>query len=256
MPVRSWEDCRIAAIIHLGLDAVHPRCMAADGAAADLATKTMLGYGELSKRLGQRSDVASIAYRTPHPPHRVQELRLMYLLPCPQCQHANEVSAARAGDAICCDGCKQSIAVPKLGQLRSLDPVGTDTPAGDAPTARRETPIVFPILAFLAIALTMIAGYSALRYSFTDVYASNQKHLEVVATMYPTMSAADLVGEMENMEKRDIEEVGEHSYVKVVRDAQSWFRTAIGSAIAAVVAVAGAVWVIRRGAADPSASAA
>ena len=54
-----------------------------------------------------------------------------YLLPCPDCDYENPVTARNAGTSVSCSKCRSVIVVPKLGELRqfAVDEETEPTPA-------------------------------------------------------------------------------------------------------------------------------
>src|SRR5262245_43414249 len=80
---------------------------------------------------------------------------MKYLLACPSCGAKNPVETGQAGQSIRCS-CGNTIEVPSIRAMRSLEPQGEDVPVGPRWSTRQG--LVFLGLAITAAALVLGAS--------------------------------------------------------------------------------------------------
>ena len=51
-----------------------------------------------------------------------------YSLTCPKCQQVNAITTTQAGQDVECAGCKDTIQAPRLGQIKQLPVIDSDSP--------------------------------------------------------------------------------------------------------------------------------
>lgn len=87
-------------------------------------------------------------------------MSLRYLFPCQQCQHKFEVVSKQAGQELVCPDCDTVSEAPKLGILKQLEVVDSDTVAEDAKSGGRSGNAGSwkNILFVSGLALAIIAG--------------------------------------------------------------------------------------------------
>ena len=134
----------------------------------------------------------------------------MYLLPCPHCENEIPVANYQAGDETTCSQCGQSVAIPKLGELRQLPTVEVpSTPGaagesggGDLSPVRRGGFLLFGLI---ALASFLIAVFCGINWFLSETSGSTEQHLESVRTEYGKVPAAQLIREFEDMENLSLE---------------------------------------------------
>ena len=177
----------------------------------------------------------------------------MHRLSCPQCQHPIPVAVSKAGAIVSCPECGAEVAVPKLGELKRL-PLH-DNSAGRSPSGSPSSagsPLPFVLMACIATAAVLGAGYCGLRYVLTDVPMTTEEHLREYKQGYETASPATLIREYEDMEKYGLE-LGEPMLYKSIEQRKSqWGRSTLLCGGVAAVAILGCV-ALSRGRSRPSA---
>lgn len=151
----------------------------------------------------------------------------MHLLPCPQCQTPLPVAPSQAGDRTSCPSCGGEVAIPTLGQLRRLPALepGIDPPPENAPTsvggptAKR---VGFVVLAMIATATLLIAGFAAVRWSLIETPIDSQGHITELREAYKTLTPAELIREYEQMEKYALDLVVPYPYRTVAVEKERW----------------------------------
>lgn len=165
----------------------------------------------------------------------------MYLLPCPECQQAFEVSPSQAGDNIACPSCRASVPIPKLGELRQLP---TSAPAADddhstpasADTSGRQVASV--ILGMVALAGFLIGGYAAIRWYLVKTPITTEIHIANTEEAYLEAPVAQLIREYEAMEEKGLDLPAMYNYKSKAIEKSGWALTAAISAGLAAVAAA------------------
>jgi hypothetical protein len=170
----------------------------------------------------------------------------MYQLPCPQCQTPIPVAPSQAGDRTPCPSCGGEVAIPTLGQLKRL-PV-SETGADEAPqseltstggpTAKR---VGFVVLAMIATATLLIAGFAAIRWSLIETPITSEGHINELREAYKTLTPAELIREYEQMEKYALDMVVPYPYQTVALEKARWGWIASISGAIAGFAVIGAI---------------
>lgn len=164
----------------------------------------------------------------------------MYKLACPHCPESIVVTPARAGGEAPCQACGQNLPVPKLGELRSLPRADVESQDATHAATQRETSLLFPILALIGFGLILAGGFCAIRWAFISISATTDQHIEIITDSYRQMNGSELLGELEDMETRDIQAVGIHTYVKELQIKAGWGRTSlVCSALGAISLIAG-----------------
>jgi ribosomal protein S27E len=119
-------------------------------------------------------------------------MSLRFLLTCPDCQHANEVTTTQAGQEIACTQCQAAMQAPRLGELKQL-PVASDQALPDvAKTNKGGGLFVFGLLLFLlgAGGGTGLYFYGAQKLVPYDV----QQYIEDTSETIDELGINDLVG--------------------------------------------------------------
>lgn len=78
-----------------------------------------------------------------------------FLLPCSNCSEKLTVASFQAGERVTCQ-CGTEMVVPKLGDLRQLEPAGTSAPATKSPGWSQAQGMIFVLGALLIAAGTLI----------------------------------------------------------------------------------------------------
>ncbi len=161
----------------------------------------------------------------------------MPTLSCPACSRPVEVATSRAGSDIQCPACNQTIAVPKLGELRQLE--NEQAAAGNpASSGRIGNRVAFAALLAIAAVAGSIAAYCLIRYATITVPETTEGHIAGIEEMYSQLSAAELVREWQEMEKFTPEATGPYRYQHIATEKSGWLRQGLtASAIAAVAAL-------------------
>lgn len=157
-------------------------------------------------------------------------------LPCPRCGKLIEVATSRAGAETECPHCQQTIAIPKLGELRRIDAAmgnrpaearsGADTAAGRVSAAGAMAGRRFAFVACVAIAAlaAALAVFCLLRYWAITVPGTTESHVAMVETAYVESSAADLVPEWEEIEAYGADIATPYPYQAVAAEKSAWLR--------------------------------
>lgn len=105
-----------------------------------------------------------------------------YLLPCPQCEATQSVSAIQAGEIITCGSCQAEVEVPKLSGIKQLQIVESDAPK---PSSNRSWSHAQGVYFSTGLALLIvggaIAGFLIQRALKRDV--SNEEFEEIVESL-------------------------------------------------------------------------
>ena len=156
----------------------------------------------------------------------------MHLLPCPHCEKALSVSPSKAGEETSCPHCGGSLLIPKLGELKQL-PLDEESSSGDA--ASRSAPAegsslakgVFAVAGLVAAASLLVAAFCGLRWALVEVPATTDDHVSVIRQELAERSAAELVREYEDMEKRGLDLGVPFKYKEIADLKSAWGRNAI-----------------------------
>ncbi len=163
----------------------------------------------------------------------------MPLLPCPHCSHRIEVAVSRAGAEIECPACHQSVAVPKLGELRQLDSSSQKPSPVSASGAALGRRVAFVALLAIAAIASIIAAFGFIRAATITVPETTAGHIAEMSRIYSEVPAAQLVREWQHMETFHPETAAPHSYKLIADEKARWLRQGlIGLAVAAISAVA------------------
>jgi hypothetical protein len=161
----------------------------------------------------------------------------MPTLSCPHCSSPLEVATSRAGSDIQCPACDQTIAVPKLGELRQLENEQAAAPV-PATAGRIGSRIAFAVLLAIAAIAASIAAFCLIRYATITVPETTEGHIASIEEVYPQLSAAELVREWQEMEKFTPEATGPYVYQRIAAEKSGWLQQGlIGLAVAAVAAL-------------------
>tara|TARA_R110002049_G_scaffold4601_3_gene31775 strand:+ start:36903 stop:37445 length:543 start_codon:yes stop_codon:yes gene_type:complete len=166
----------------------------------------------------------------------------MFQLPCQNCSSPILVSPSQAGDSVTCVQCGETVAVPKLGELRKLPSADTSTHGSSIASehdAAGGSRIGFIVAAFLATACLLIASFCAVRWSLVEVPVTTEQHIAEYAEAYKTAAPAALIGEFEEMEERGLEMPAMYNYKTLELTKRTWGRNALvagGLGLAALVA--------------------
>lgn len=165
----------------------------------------------------------------------------MPTLSCPHCSRPVEVATSRAGSDIQCPACDQTIAVPKLGELRQLENEQA------AASARSRTPaavgrignrVAFAVMLAIAAIALCSAAFCLIRYAAITVPETTEGHIASIEEVYPQLSAAELVREWQELEKFTPDATGPYVYQHIATEKAGWLRQGlIGLAVAAVAAL-------------------
>ncbi len=165
----------------------------------------------------------------------------MPTLSCPHCSRPVEVATSRAGSDIQCPACDQTIAVPKLGELRQLENEQTAAPTAAA-AGRIGSRVAFAVLLAIAAIAASIAAFCLIRYAAITVPETTEGHIASIEELYSQLSAAELVREWQEMEKFTPDVTGPYRYQHIAAEKAGWLRQGlIGLAVAATAASIGVV---------------
>lgn len=135
-----------------------------------------------------------------------------------------------------CPHCRQTIAVPKLGELRRLDAKASSQAAGmpglrgstaggvaaaGAAAGRRFTFVAFVAVAAICAAL---AAFCFLRYWAITVPGTTESHVAMIEAAYVEAPAADLVTEWEEIEGYGADIAAPYPYQAVAAEKSAWLR--------------------------------
>ena len=168
----------------------------------------------------------------------------MYLLHCGHCNQPISVSASKAGQEMACPHCESTVQVPKLGELKRLATSGkvdTTTPAAPVPGSHSAAgSIVFVVLAMLATACLLVAGFCGIRWYLIEVPLTTQQHISETATALQEASAAQLIVEYEGLEKYGIDVKKPFPYQMIANTKAKWGFNALVAAAVGTASVLGA----------------
>ncbi len=80
---------------------------------------------------------------------------IIYLLPCPQCQHALELQKRQAGQTVSCPQCDHPFEAPRLGEFKRLQ---QSTIHNDAKSEHGSTSMLKRWLFTVGLAMTVLLG--------------------------------------------------------------------------------------------------
>ena len=165
---------------------------------------------------------------------------MMHLLPCPTCGAQIPVSPSQAGDYSTCPGCKTSVAIPNLGELRKLppaDPTADDRQDSATLQTSAARSIGFGLLIFLAAGCLLVGGYCGIRWFLTDVPLTTERHIEELRTGLKSVEPAQLIREYEDMEKFGLDLPEPYTYQIAENSRLAWGRNAAVAASIGIVSV-------------------
>ena len=160
----------------------------------------------------------------------------MPTLSCPHCAHPVEVATSRAGSDIQCPACEQTIAVPKLGELRQLENEPAVAPAAAA-AGRIGGRVAFAVLLAIAAIAASIAAFCLIRFAAITVPETTAGHIASIEQLYSQLSAAELVREWQEMEKFTPEATGPYRYQHIAAEKSGWLRQGLLALAVAATAV-------------------
>jgi hypothetical protein len=173
----------------------------------------------------------------------------MPLLPCPHCDQKVLVAISQAGTEVTCQGCQQSIRVPKLGELKKIaadeaqQSGASDVSSTAGTTAADQTGrrIIFGgLLAICGVAA--VAGlFCLVRYLSVEVPATTEMHIAEIERLYRESPAAQLVREWQQMENYNLEASGPYLYKKLEKEKSRWARNSLIAGGVLVLAASSAV---------------
>lgn len=150
-----------------------------------------------------------------------------------------------------CPECSQSVAVPKLGDLKELPTIGELENVSaeknfSSATVEADSPFVVVALGLIATAALLVASYAALRWYLSPVDLTTESHLELYQEEYQKLPAALMIREYESIEKFGLELPIATPYIKQAEQRRQWGTAAVGSAIAAALSIIGVAFLSRR----------
>ncbi|MEE2937064.1 MAG: hypothetical protein VYA84_13855 [Planctomycetota bacterium] len=176
----------------------------------------------------------------------------MYLLPCPHCEHEIPVANYQAGDETACSQCGQSVAIPKLGQLRQL-------PAAESPTQPESvgkpgdgefSPLRrggFLLFGLIAVASFLIAAFCGINWFLSETSGSTAEHLKSVRTEYAKVTAAQLIREFEDMDNLSLDLTLPYTYKTKENRRREWGQNATVAASVGSLSVLASLLLIMLG---------
>ncbi|GAA5507147.1 hypothetical protein [Novipirellula caenicola] len=169
----------------------------------------------------------------------------MYQLSCPHCQKVILVTPSQAGDSVSCPSCEQSVAVPRLGELKRLPRDESASAATNEPPSYNEAGSgrTFGTLALglICTASLLIAAYCGIRWALIDAPVNTEIHLQEVRDVYPTRNPAELLREYEQMEEAGLELPVPYGYKRVQNLKQGWGQNAAIAGGVAILTLIGAI---------------
>ncbi|GAA4459212.1 hypothetical protein [Novipirellula rosea] len=169
----------------------------------------------------------------------------MYQLSCPHCQNVIPVTPSQAGDSVLCPSCEQSVAVPRLGELKQLprdesqpSDTGPAPPYNEAGFAQTFGTVA---LGLICTASLLIAAYCGIRWALIDAPVTTEIHLQEVREVYPTRNPAELLREYEQMEEAGLELPVPYGYKRVQNLKQGWGQNAAIAGGVAILTLIGAI---------------
>lgn len=180
----------------------------------------------------------------------------MFELTCPDCQTKVPVTPAKAGGEVPCPQCDRTIAVPKLGELKTLPQV-QDAGSGSADVAPRGLSggrsMAFAALGATSLLCFLGAAFCGINWATIEVPATSQSHLEGLKETYSQLSAARLIREYEDITELGVAVPHPYPYRTIELRKQAWGNKAMTFAVAGLLAAVLSVFVGRRTSASPAA---
>ncbi len=176
----------------------------------------------------------------------------MHLLPCPHCQASLTVSTTQAGDSTVCPNCQATVPIPKLGVLRNLPVAETETDRdprvrGDVAERSLLFQVGYGLAGLVAAASLLIAGFCGIRWAFSEVPATTEQHIANFREELSKRTAAELVREYEDMEKRGIDLGIPFKYKELAMRKAKWGQDASIAASVGVLALLVAIALAMQG---------
>lgn len=121
-------------------------------------------------------------------------LMALYQLPCPKCDSFLEVSARHAGQTRDCENCHVAVDVPKLGQLRNLDPVEghVEKRVNRAPSQARSWMFTGGLLLLSLFGLGGFALHLYAQTLYSNIGAVTEHYTQVTAESIPKVPPHEL----------------------------------------------------------------
>ncbi|TWU20551.1 hypothetical protein Pla52o_44290 [Novipirellula galeiformis] len=171
----------------------------------------------------------------------------MYQLSCPHCQSVIAVSPSQAGDQTQCPSCGETVAIPRLRELRQLPQDEAQTASSDREAPPFEEPgfaqrIGTVALGLICTASLLIAGYCGIRWATIEVPMTTQRHVQEIREIYPTRNPAELLREYEQMEEASLELPSPYLYKKIQEDKDGWGHNAMIAGGISIFTLAGAIF--------------
>lgn len=165
----------------------------------------------------------------------------MYLLSCPNCQAEISVTAGQAGDSVKCPKCEGQVAIPKLGELRTLPQVAQDK--SEIASGQRSVggTVAFVVLSLVAVAALMGAGYSGIRWASIHADTTTESHLAELETDYLQSEPAMMIVAFDDMEQYSPDLALPYSYQIKLDEKSKWGWNALIAAGLALVSGMGAL---------------
>lgn len=174
-----------------------------------------------------------------------------YRLDCPHCTDTISVSPAKAGATVMCNHCQQSVAVPRLGDLKQMqDPDQAGAALAEKNSAGSQggtdSPFVVVALGMIATAALLVAGYTSIRWALSPVDATTETHLEQFRESYQRVPVATLIREYEAIEQYGLELPLPATYIKQAEIKRQWGTAAASSAVVGLLAIGGVAFSVKR----------
>lgn len=174
----------------------------------------------------------------------------MYKLTCPHCAAINQVSAAKAGGEIDCAACHDTVAVPKLGELRTLPAVGetsADKVAANAAVGLSGgRSLAFIALGLVCLLCLLGAAFCGVNWATAEVPMTTQKHLDLLKEDYAQVSSAQMIREFEDVTEFGVDIQNPLYYRTLELKREAWKSKTIAFASVAAAASVLAVLIGRR----------
>ena len=168
----------------------------------------------------------------------------MHLLSCPYCQAELTVTPAQAGDSIPCTKCQQTVAIPKLGELRKLPRSGpVEAPAAPARGSAGNSVLAsvgFAALSLIAVSCVLIALYTGIRWANSGAEMTTETHLQEIETLYRESDAATMITHYETMEENSLDLIVPYTYQAENNEKAGWGRNSLTALTVAALAAVGA----------------
>lgn len=177
----------------------------------------------------------------------------MFQLTCPHCEAINEVSAAKAGGEIMCGNCQQTVAVPKLGELRDL-PTAVSTAEQRSASAdlglSGGRSMAFASLGLVCLLSLLGAVFCGVNWSTIEVPMTTESHLALLEQRYGEVSSAQLIREFEDITQYGVDIPVPLQYRVIESSKQAWGQKTLGFLALALLSAILAVFVGRRSRAE------